>query len=219
MELVYYGHSFFSLTSGGKTIAIDPFNDDIGYAKPRLAPDAIVLSHEHFDHNNVALCSGSPRVVRCLAADGKEWATLDARIDGVRITGVPTYHDDQEGKARGKNMITIFEAEGLRVVHLGDLGHLLSAEQARAIGTPDLLLIPVGGYYTIGPAEADKVIAQLKPRVVIPMHFKTHVNESWPIGTLDDYLKGRAAKRPGAKVTVTKSSLPTTQETWALLPA
>lgn len=220
MDLTYYGHSCFGLTSGGKTIATDPFNDDIGHPKPKLAPDAVTISHEHFDHNNVGLLQGSPKVIRGLADEGKEWARIDTRVDGVHITGVgTTYHDDQEGKARGKSTVMIFEAEGLRVVHLGDLGHLLSDEQARAIGTPDILMIPVGGYYTIGPAEADKVIAQLKPGVIIPMHFKMKANESWPIGTLDDYLRGKTAKRPGAKVTVTKSSLPNTQEIWALLPA
>ncbi len=217
MDLRYYGHSFFSLTSGGKTIAIDPFNDDIGYPKPALAPDAVVISHEHFDHNNVAMLQGSPKVIRGLADEGKTWAPLDARVDGVHITGVPVYHDNEEGKARGKNTIMIFEVEGLRVVHLGDLGHLLSDEQARAIGTPDVLMIPVGGYYTIGPAEADTVIARLKPRVIIPMHFKTKVNESWPIGTLDDYLKGKSAKRVGAKASFSKSGLPSHQEIWALV--
>jgi L-ascorbate metabolism protein UlaG (beta-lactamase superfamily) len=112
----------------------------------------------------------------------------------------------------------IFEAEGLRVVHLGDLGHPLSDAQIRAIGAVDVLLIPVGGHFTIGPAEADRVIAQLKPRVVIPMHFKTKVNESWPIGTVDDYLRGRPAKRVGAKVAITKAGLPAAHETWVLLP-
>jgi L-ascorbate metabolism protein UlaG (beta-lactamase superfamily) len=130
---------------------------------------------------------------------------------------VPTYHDNEQGKARGKNTITIYEVEGLRVVHLGDLGHLLSAEQVKVIGAVDVLIIPVGGFYTIGPAEADQIIAQLKPKVVIPMHFKTKVNESWPIGTLDDYLKGKTAKKLGASATITKAALPAKQEIWALV--
>ncbi len=218
MELRYYGHSTFGLTSSGKTIVIDPFNDDIGHPKPKISPDAVVISHEHFDHNNVGLVQGTPKVVRGLADEGKTWAKLDERIGSVRVTGVPTYHDAEQGAARGKNTITIYEVEGLRVVHLGDLGHLLTDEQARAIGKVDVLMIPVGGHFTIGSAEADKVIAQLKSRVVIPMHFKTGVNASWPIGTLDEYLKGKTGvKRVGASITITAQSLPETPEVWALV--
>ncbi|MBI3997437.1 MAG: MBL fold metallo-hydrolase [Armatimonadetes bacterium] len=217
MDLRYYLHAMFGLTSEGTTIVIDPWNDDIGHPKPRVAPDAVVISHEHFDHNNVGLLGGTPKVLRGLADEGKTWAKLDAHVGGVHITGMPTYHDTEQGKERGKNTVTIFEVEGLRVVHLGDLGHLLSDEQARAIGTPDVLMIPVGGHYTIGPAEADTVIAQLKPRVVIPMHFKTEANASWPIGTLDDYLKGKTAKHLGSSATVTRTGLPAKQEIWALV--
>lgn len=218
VELRYYGHSTFGMTSGGKTIVIDPFNDDIGFPKPAVAPDAVVISHEHFDHNNVGLVQGNPKVIRGLAQEGKNWATLDDKVGSVHITGVPTYHDAEAGAARGKNTVTIFEVEGMRVVHLGDLGHLLTDEQVKAIGKVDVLMIPVGGHYTIGPAEADKVIAQLKPRLVIPMHFKTKVNEGWPIGTLDDYLKGKSgAKRVGQTATVTAAALPTKMEIWALV--
>ena len=156
------------------------------------------------------------RVVRGLAQEGKAWAKVDERIGSVHITGVATYHDAEQGAARGKNTVTIYEVEGLRVVHLGDLGHLLTDEQVRAVGKVDVLMIPVGGHYTIGPAEADQVIAQLTPRVVIPMHFKTGVNASWPIGTIDDFLKGKAGvKRVGASITITPQSLPKTQEIWA----
>ncbi len=217
MELRYCGHATFCLTSGGTTIVIDPFNDDIGYPKPQVSPAAVVISHEHFDHNNVGLVQGKPKVLRGLADEGKNWAKLDERVGPFHVTGVPTYHDNEQGKARGKSTVTIYEVEGMRVVHLGDLGHLLSDEQVRAIGAVDVLMIPVGGFYTIGPAEADQVMAQLKPKVVIPMHFKTKVNESWPIGTLDDYLKGKTAKKLGASATISKAALPAKQEIWALV--
>ena len=218
MDLHYYGHATFGLISGGKTIVIDPFNDDIGYPKPHVTADAVVISHEHSDHNNVGLVQGAPKVHRGLADEGKAWAKLDERIGAVRVTGVPAYHDAEEGKKRGKNTVMIFEVEGLRVVHLGDLGHLLSDDQVKAIGAVDVLMIPVGGHYTIGPAEADKVIAQLKPKVVVPMHFKTGVNAAWPIGTLDDFTKGKSGvKKVGAKATITKAALPAKQEIWALV--
>jgi L-ascorbate metabolism protein UlaG (beta-lactamase superfamily) len=217
MELRYHLHSMFSLTADGTTIVIDPWNDDIGHPKPRLAPDAIVVSHEHFDHNNVPLCGGTPRVIRCLAEEGKTWAKVDERVGPVRITGIGTYHDTEQGRARGKNTVTIFETEGLRLVHLGDLGHVLSDEQVRAIGRADVLLVPVGGHYTIGPAEAEAVVEQLAPKVVIPMHFKTDANASWPIGTADDFVKGRpGVKRKGPSVTVSAATLPASREIWLL---
>jgi L-ascorbate metabolism protein UlaG (beta-lactamase superfamily) len=216
VEVRYYGHSMFSLTADGTTIVIDPFNDDIGHPRPQVAPDAVVVSHEHFDHNNVALCGGSPKVIRGLADEGARHAALDVRVGPVRITGVPCYHDDQQGAARGKNTITIFEVEGLRVVHLGDLGHILDDAQVRAIGRVDVLLVPVGGHYTIGPAEAGRVIEQLAPRIAVPMHFKTEANASWPIGTLDDFLRGRpGVRRVGATFVVSPQTLPGQQEIWA----
>lgn len=217
MELRFFGHSMFAFSSGGTTIVIDPWNADLGYPAPNVAPDAIVVSHEHFDHSNVQLCQGSPSVVRCLADEGKAWAPVDTQVGPVRITGVASYHDTEQGAARGKNTITIYEAEGLRLVHLGDLGHVLTDEQKRAIGHVDVLMIPVGGHFTIGPAEADRVIEQLKPRVVIPMHFKTEVNASWPIGTLADYLKGKTGvRRVGPVLTITAASLPQSREIWPM---
>jgi L-ascorbate metabolism protein UlaG (beta-lactamase superfamily) len=208
----------FSLVAGGTTVVIDPWNDDIGYPNPRVRPDAVVISHDHFDHCNAGLCGGAPKVVRCLTQEGKAWATVDEKVGPIRITGVATYHDTEQGAARGKNTVTVFEAEGLRVVHLGDLGHLLSDEQVRAIGHVDVLMIPVGGHYTIGPKEADAVIAQLSPRVVIPMHFKTEVNASWPISTLEDFVKGRSSvRRRGASVTLSPASLPPVREIWPMV--
>lgn len=217
MELRHYGHAMFGLTANGVAIVIDPYNDAVGYPMPEVTADAVVITHEHADHSNAGLVGGKPRVIRGLAQEGKAWATLDERVGPVRITGVATYHDDQQGIARGKNTVVIFEAEGLRLVHLGDLGHLLSDEQVRAIGRTDVLMVPVGGHYTIGPPEADAVIAQVAPRVVIPMHFKTEVNPTWPIGTLDEFIRGKAGvRRRGASVTLTPATLPQTQEIWPL---
>lgn len=217
MEIRYYGHAMFGLTADGTTIVIDPFNDDVGYPRPDVEPDAVVTSHEHSDHGSVDLIRGRPKVLRGLAQEGRTWAALDAHVGPMRVFGVPTYHDAMQGRARGKNAVAVLEAEGLRVAHLGDLGHVLTPEQVRAIGAVDVLMIPVGGHFTIGPAEADRVIAQLKPRVVIPMHFKTEVNPGWPIGTLEDFLKDKeAVKRVGTTITVTRAALPTEQEIWVL---
>lgn len=217
MKIRYYGHAMFGLTADGTTIVLDPFNDDVGYPMPDVEPDAVVTSHEHSDHGSVSTVKGRPKVLSGLAEGGKTWAALDARVEPMRVFGVPTYHDAEQGRARGKNAVTVIEVEGLRLAHLGDLGHVLTPEQVRAIGRLDVLMVPVGGHFTIGPAEADQVVAQLSPRVVIPMHFKTQFNASWPIGTLDEFLKGKTAvKRVGPVATITPAALPAEQEIWVL---
>lgn len=217
MEIRYYGHAMFGLTADGTTIVIDPFNDDVGYPRPDLEPNAVVTSHEHSDHGSVDLIRGRPRVLRGLSDGGKAWAALDAHVGPMHIMSVPTYHDAEQGRARGKNAVAVIEAEGMRIAHLGDLGHVLTPQQVSAIGPVDVLMVPVGGHFTIGPAEADQVIAQLKPRVVIPMHYRTEANASWPIRTLDHFLQGKKdVKRMGPAVIIAPSTLPAEQEIWVL---
>ncbi len=217
MELTYYGHSTFLLAADGTTILIDPFNPDCGYTLPDIAPTAVAVSHEHFDHSYVQAAKGDPKVIRGLVDEGKNWAKIDERVGPVRLTTVPTYHDGSQGKERGRNAMFVFEAEDLRVVHSGDLGHLLDAEQVRAVGRPDVLLIPVGGFYTIGPADADKVIAAVKPRLVIPMHYKTEATRGWPIGSLDDFTRGKTpVVEQKQKVSVGRAALPADGSIWVL---
>ncbi len=218
MELTYFGHASFLLrASDGTTILMDPYDASCGYPIPDAAPTAVTISHEHFDHNYLQGVKGRPKVIRGLAREGKEWAKVDERVGQVHITTVPTFHDGSGGAERGRNAIFIFEVDGLRVVHAGDLGHPLDAEQVRAVGRPDVLLIPVGGHYTIGPAEAAAVVAALNPRLVIPMHYKTEVTGGWPIGPVDDFLKGRpGVVRQGQTVTITREDLPPEGTVWVL---
>ncbi|MGH2453294.1 MAG: MBL fold metallo-hydrolase [bacterium] len=217
MEVTYYGHAAFLLKADdGTAILIDPFDDQVGYAMPDVAPTAVTVSHEHSDHSHVAAAKGNPKIVRGLTDGGKDWAKVDERVGGVRITTVPTFHDPTGGSQRGRNSAFIFEVEGLRVVHAGDLGHPLDAAQIKAIGRPDLLMIPVGGFYTIGPKEAEQVIAALRPRVVIPMHYKTEVNAGWPIGTVDDFAGGKSMLPKGRTVSVSQETLPPEPAVWVL---
>jgi L-ascorbate metabolism protein UlaG (beta-lactamase superfamily) len=115
------------------------------------------------------------------------------------VRGVPSFHDESRGKERGRNTIFVFEADGLRVAHLGDLGHALSAEEVKAVGPVDVLLAPVGGHFTIGPEDARRVVERLGAGVVIPMHYKTDVL-GFPIRPVEDFLKlmGRV-ERPGLR--------------------
>lgn len=217
MKLTYYGHSTFLLEAGGTSILIDPCNEQVGYRVPDVTPHAVVVSHEHSDHNSVQVAKGSPTVIRGLRDKGKDWADVKEKVGPVAVWSVRTYHDPSQGSERGKNAMLIFEADEVRVVHAGDLGHTLSQDQVKALGRVDALLIPVGGYYTIGPKEADVVIGQARPRVVIPMHYKTEFNKDWPISPLDDFLRGKErVKRLERSATLTAAALPKEPEVWVL---
>lgn len=215
MKITYRGHAAFVVESGQTTILIDPFDDQVGYPMDRVPAGFVLVSHEHGDHNNVALAEGRPRVIRGLV-EGK-WRTVKETVDGVILSSVGTYHDDAQGAKRGRNTVFILEAEGLRVVHLGDLGHPLDDEAAKAIGRPDVLMVPIGGYFTVDAAQAHAAAARLRPRIVIPMHYKTEVNAGWPIAPLDPFLAGvRSPKRVGRTIVVERATLPRDLEVWVM---
>ena len=216
MQITYLGHATFLVDAGGTKVLIDPYDDKVGYPIPSVEPDAVLVSHEHGDHSNVAMATGKPQIVRGLS-DGN-WRTIVKQPLGkVTISSVPTYHDDTEGSQRGRNTVFILEAEGLRLVHLGDLGHGLDHSQTTAIGHPDIVMIPVGGHYTIDAAQAKKVLDQLQPMVAIPMHYKTEVNAGWPITAIDNFVGViGATKNVGHTVTVDRDHLPKTREVWVM---
>ena len=164
MLIEYYGHSCFALTSGATKIVIDPYSPEVGYKMPTRGATATLVSHEHFDHNHVGAIVGRTAVVRG-AARREE--------GGVKIRGVLADHDDQGGACRGKVTLFCLEIEGLRVVHLSDLGQLLQSDQLQEIGPADVLFVPVGGGHTIGAAEAHHILQALKPTLAVPMHYRT----------------------------------------------
>ncbi|MCX7015665.1 MAG: MBL fold metallo-hydrolase [Candidatus Sumerlaeota bacterium] len=188
--ITWLGQSCFLIESKEVRILIDPFGAKVGYPVHPLKADIVTVSHEHFDHNNVDMAEDSPIVLRGLTKSGADWAKVDYQGKGVKIRTVGVYHDDASGAKRGKNAIFLYEIGGLRVVHTGDLGHPLSEEQVKQVGPVDILMICVGGYFTVGPEEATAVAKALKPRVLIPMHFKTEDTPSLPIGGVDAFLKG-----------------------------
>jgi L-ascorbate metabolism protein UlaG (beta-lactamase superfamily) len=173
MSLTWLGQSTFVLTTNtGLKALLDPAGPGTGYTIATVAGvDLVTVSHEHSDHNDVGLASGSPAILRGLS--GGDWTKIDQTVKGVRVRTIPTYHDDTQGSQRGKNAVFVFEMDGLRLAHLGDLGHLLTPEQIKAMGPVEAVLIPVGGFYTIDGRAAAQVVEQLNPRVVIPMHYKT----------------------------------------------
>jgi len=216
MRITYLGHACFLLeTQAGKRILLDPYNDQVGYPMQPVPADLVLVSHEHFDHNHVALASGSPRVIRGLRDEGRDWADVREVVDGIEVSTVRTYHDEAQGSQRGKNAMFWVVADGLRILHAGDLGHALDPQAAAQAQNPDIFLVPVGGYYTIDAATADRVIEQLHPRVVIPMHYRTEVNRDWPISPLDPFLANKQnVRRVGHTVEV--KDLPATQEVWVM---
>lgn len=216
MQITYLGHATFLLSSDGTKILVDPYDDKVGYPIPSVDADAVLVSHEHGDHTNVAMAKGKPQVVRGLS-DGDWRKIVKQPVGKVTVSSVPTYHDDTQGSQRGRNTVFVIEGEGLRIVHLADLGHMLDNAQTTAIGHPDVVMIPVGGHFTIDAAQAKQVLDQIQPRVVIPMHYKTEVNAGWPIGPLDTFtgVIGQT-KNVGHTVSVDKAKLPASREVWVM---
>jgi L-ascorbate metabolism protein UlaG (beta-lactamase superfamily) len=193
-KLTWYGQSCFLLESAsGTRVVMDPIPAGIGYTPPAdLKADAVTVSHEHGDHNNVALVPGKPRILRGLTADKKGWVKIDEKVKDVSIRSIGVYHDEEKGAQRGLNTVFLFQVGGVRIAHLGDLGHLLSDAQLSAIGSVDVVLIPVGGTYTIDAAQATRVIDQLRPRlIIVPMHYKTDVLTIKELATVDAFLAGK----------------------------
>ncbi len=183
MKVKWLGHACFLIVSeSGVKIITDPYPQGSGlsYAPVDETADIVTVSHDHFDHNTVASVAGKPEVV-----------TGTKTVKGIQFKGIPTYHDDSQGKERGNNTILCFTVDGIRLCHLGDLGHRLSQQQMAEIGNVDILLIPIGGVFTIDAKTASTVGDDLKPKVIIPMHCKT-AKCDWPLNTVDDFLTGKA---------------------------
>jgi len=214
MRIKWLGHSAFLLTaSDGTRIITDPyvsgsFDGNIKYGSIREAADAVTVSHHHQDHDGVSGLPGKPNVFE---GEGSSEA------GSVSITGIETFHDDNKGARRGRNTVFVFEAEGLRVCHCGDLGHVLTPQQAAAIGRVDVLLVPVGGTFTVDAAGARKVAAQLAARVTIPMHYKTD-KLGFSITGVGEFTRGQAnVRRLGqAEVELSTAKLPVAPEVWVL---
>ncbi len=188
----WFGQACFLIeTSRHTRIITDPMKMGDYKVPEKIVPDIVTVSHEHSDHNQVQAVSGSPLVLRGLISGGKDFAEIEKKIKDVKVYTVPSYHDANQGKQRGKNAIFVFEFDGVKVVHLGDLGHELSTEQIKAIGAVDVLMIPVGGKYTIFGKEAEGVVSQLDPKMIVfPMHFKTASASFLPYSG-DDFVRDK----------------------------
>jgi len=163
MDITYLGHSSFKIKTRSASIITDPFDSKmVGLKYSGVEGEIVTVSHTHSDHNATDKVAGVKKV---LEGPG------EYEVRGVSIIGYPSFHDAKEGAQRGKNTIFVFEAEGLRLVHLGDLGHALSDDLVNEIGSVDVLMIPIGGVFTIGPKEAAEIVGKIDPYFTIPMHY------------------------------------------------
>jgi L-ascorbate metabolism protein UlaG (beta-lactamase superfamily) len=192
--LTWYGQSCFMLESAsGTRILMDPLAANMGYLPPAdLHADAVTISHDHPDHSNLALLQGKPRVFRGITADKKGWVKIVDKVKDITVRSVGVYHDAKHGTDFGLDTVFIFETGGVRIAHLGDLGHALTDQQISAIGSVDVVLVPVGGGTTVDAQMATYVVDQIRPRLlVIPMHFKTEALTSKDLAPVDAFVAGR----------------------------
>ncbi|MFC2059575.1 MBL fold metallo-hydrolase [Chloroflexota bacterium] len=186
MKIKWLGHASFLITSDtGTKVITDPYvtGGNLCYGDIEESADIVTVSHEHFDHNNVAAVQGNPESVR---------GATPVEIKGIKFNGIPTYHDENKGSQRGKNTIFCFEIDGVRICHLGDLGHSLGDKEIAELSGVDVLLIPVGGFYTIDSEVAGQLCDRIKPRVIIPMHYRNDRCPSFPVSGVAEFLQGKA---------------------------
>lgn len=180
MKIKWWGHSSFLITSSDEIkVLTDPYNEELPYNKITDSPDYITVSHDHFDHNAVDLISG--RHVMVKTTDG-------IKNEQITIKGISSFHDENKGEQRGENIIYVIEFDQFKVCHLGDLGHKLTNDQIKQLKDIDILLIPVGGNYTIDANQAYKIVNELNPLIVMPMHYKTEIL-NFPISGVDKFIK------------------------------
>lgn len=189
MNLIWNGHSCFTLETAEGSVVFDPYRDGSvpGLSPIRLTADLVLCSHDHRDHG------------------ARELVGLTGRTPSFSVETISTFHDPEGGALRGPDTIHIVAAEGMRLAHLGDLGCALSREQLDRLRGLDVLMIPVGGYYTIDASQAQELVEELKPRIVVPMHYRSDTFGYEVIARLEDFLALRSdvVRYPGSALEIT----------------
>ncbi|WP_024833343.1 MBL fold metallo-hydrolase [Ruminiclostridium josui] len=199
MKIKWFGHSCFLITSdNGTRILTDPFDETVGYSLPHTEAEIVTVSHNHFDHANVGVVKGDFKHIK----DAGNFTHGD-----IGIKGISTFHDELSGTKRGTNIVFVYSIDGMSICHLGDLGHALSQEQLKEIGKVDVLLIPIGGVYTIDGDTAIEVIKSINPRISIPMHYKTK-HLSFELAELQSFMEKMDGKKyPSNEITINEDNL------------
>jgi L-ascorbate metabolism protein UlaG (beta-lactamase superfamily) len=206
MQIQYYGHSCFKITTkpsgrgaGDVVIFLDPFDKSVGLRPPQGSADLVLVSHDHPDHNNISAIKGEPNIIDIPG---------EYSAKGVNIVGLASFHDAKSGAERGLNTLFILESEDIRLCHLGDLGTDITEKQLEAINGLDILMIPIGGKYTIDGKKAAEIIRKIEPKIILPMHYK--IKDS--MVDLDDEKKfcaeiGNCPREKVSKLNIKKKDL------------
>ena len=209
-KITFFGHSMFVIESKkGLKIGMDPFDENVKSRLPDISADIVTISHSHYDHSNAKLFKGSPEIIKESGKFNK---------NDISITGYISFHDNNGGSLRGKNIIFEIEIDGIRFVHLGDFGSFQEAATAMIIKNMDILFIPVGGVYTINYIEAVELIKKLNPKIAIPMHFKekdTKIGVDG-INNFKNNLNGYAVKELDNYFEIISEELPSKTEIWIM---
>ncbi len=207
MKIKWLGHASFLITAAdGAKIITDPYclGSGLSYGAITDSADIVTVGHDHMDHSNVSLVKGNPQVLKSPGS---------MQLKGIEFKGIAAHHDTSGGKERGPIVIFRFVVDGIKVCHLTDLGHVPTDKQLKEIGDVDVLITPVGGLYTIDGDTATQVCNLIKPKVVIPMHYKT-AKCAYPISGVDEFLKGKTSVRKvdGSEIELKKDTLPKIME-------
>lgn len=199
MKLIWHGHSCFEMDfANGPRVIADPFDEKVGYPVCHAEADVVTNSHAHMDHNYIAALSGN---FTRLNKPGR------FEFEDLTVTGVKAYHDAEGGAKRGSNIVFLYEAEGLKVAHMGDLGHMPDDALFAALSGLDVMLIPIGGFYTIDTPAAVEIIRRAKPRVAVAMHFLTPAMK-FPISDEKQFVQLTRARYVGAReIEITKENV------------
>lgn len=208
MDINWLGHSCFRIKGSHAIVITDPYSPNLGYSLGKHTARIVTVSHQHPGHSYVQGIDGEPRLVT---------APGEYEIGDILIIGIATFHDAVRGRDKGRNTVYLIEIDEVSICHLGDLGHVLKAEQVEEIDNVDVLLLPVGGVSTIGASMAAEVVRQLEPKVVIPMHYKTQAL-SQEFEPVERFLNEMGIKQidPQPKLSITKSNLPLTTQVFLL---
>lgn len=209
MRLIWHGHACFEIVTGDTTVVIDPHDGaSIGIRRPEVCADILLITHDHFDHAARGAVKGNYWLV-----DGPgTWE------NHVRIKGVHTYHDEFGGRKRGRNTVYVVTAEGISVMHAGDLGHTLGERELKEIGKVDVALVPAGGVFTLDPRDALRTALDVGARVIVPMHYRLP-GYKLPVKPVDEFLSHAGdlpVRRVGSEVSITAEALPRGTEIWVM---
>jgi L-ascorbate metabolism protein UlaG (beta-lactamase superfamily) len=213
MKIKWLGHACFLITSNsGIRIVTDPYKADyaLAYDEIKESADIVTVSHEHFDHNNTRVIMGKPLMVR-----------KSAEAKGLNFKSIDTFHDGMGGRERGSNTLFCFTVDAINICHCGDLGHIPSDKQCAEIGSVDVLLIPVGGFFTLEPYQVDQFVGKINPRLVIPMHYKTSKSSKMPFAGVENFIAGKknVMNINKSEIELQMGTLPASTQIMVLLPA